>query len=114
MRVSEFRIESGLNCGGHAFASDGFMLGPILEEFKAKRDELSEAMFATYKPFILQKLGIDFTQAPAIDITVQGGIGRMKKINYYLIIIKWQEPVGELHFYSFPKQLQLMKHLKPP
>ena len=22
--VSEYRIESGLNCGGHAFASDGF------------------------------------------------------------------------------------------
>ena len=31
--VSEFRIESGLNCGGHAFATDGSLLGPILEEF---------------------------------------------------------------------------------
>src|SRR5690606_5648422 len=28
--VSEFRIESGLNCGGHAFATDGLLLGPIL------------------------------------------------------------------------------------
>lgn len=87
--VSEFRIESGLNCGGHAFASDGFMLGPILEEFKAKRDELSEAMFATYKPFILHKLGIDFTQAPAIDITVQGGIGTHEEdqllLDYYQV-----------------------------
>src|SRR5665811_1965826 len=27
--VSEFRIESGLNCGGHAFATDGYLLGPI-------------------------------------------------------------------------------------
>lgn len=26
--VSEFRIESGLNCGGHAFATDGYLLGP--------------------------------------------------------------------------------------
>ncbi|MGV3760851.1 MAG: hypothetical protein ACO1NT_00075, partial [Parapedobacter sp.] len=25
--VSEFRIESGLNCGGHAFVSDGMLLG---------------------------------------------------------------------------------------
>ncbi|MFT7427062.1 MAG: hypothetical protein ACI9O5_003021, partial [Algoriphagus sp.] len=32
--VSEFRIESGLNCGGHAFATDGFLIGTILEEFK--------------------------------------------------------------------------------
>jgi hypothetical protein len=31
--VSEFRIESGLNCGGHAFATEGYLLGPILEEF---------------------------------------------------------------------------------
>ncbi|MEI7735899.1 MAG: hypothetical protein WCI49_10555, partial [Ferruginibacter sp.] len=28
--VSEFRIESGLNCGGHAFATDGLLLGPIM------------------------------------------------------------------------------------
>src|SRR5690606_20931768 len=34
--VSEFRIESGLNCGGHAFATEGYLLGPILEEFKQK------------------------------------------------------------------------------
>ena len=36
--VSEFRIESGLNCGGHAFATDGYLMGPILEEFKNKRE----------------------------------------------------------------------------
>ena len=35
--ISEFRIESGLNCGGHAFATDGYLLGPILEEFRQKR-----------------------------------------------------------------------------
>ena len=35
--VSEYRVESGLNCGGHAFASDGFLLGSILEEFKNKK-----------------------------------------------------------------------------
>jgi len=38
--VSEYRIESGLNCGGHAFASDGYLLGPILEEFKLNKDAL--------------------------------------------------------------------------
>ena len=35
--VSEYRIESGLNCGGHAFATDGYLIGPILEEFKTSR-----------------------------------------------------------------------------
>ena len=32
--VSEYRIESGLNCGGHAFATKGLLLGPILDEFQ--------------------------------------------------------------------------------
>ena len=35
--VSEYRIESGLNCGGHAFATQGYLLGPILAEFKNHR-----------------------------------------------------------------------------
>lgn len=30
--VSEFRVESGLNCGGHAFATEGYLLGPILSD----------------------------------------------------------------------------------
>ena len=41
--VSEYRIESGLNCGGHAFATDGFLMGPILEEFKSHRNEIGRA-----------------------------------------------------------------------
>ena len=32
--VSEYRIESGLNCGGHAFATDGILLGPILDDWR--------------------------------------------------------------------------------
>src|ERR1017187_10073495 len=46
--VSEFRIESGLNCGGHAFATEGYLLGPILEEFKLKRQELVDTLFEIY------------------------------------------------------------------
>ena len=34
--VSEHRIESGLNCGGHAFGQGGNLLGPILQDFKDK------------------------------------------------------------------------------
>ena len=35
--ISEYRIESGLNCGGHAFATDGYLMGPILAEFRDRR-----------------------------------------------------------------------------
>ncbi|WP_421800567.1 hypothetical protein [Haliscomenobacter sp.] len=77
--VSEFRIESGLNCGGHAFASDGFLLGPILEEFKSKRQELTDGIFELYKTAINQKLGRELSQSPAVDITVQGGIGTFEE-----------------------------------
>ena len=77
--VSEFRVESGLNCGGHAFASDGFLLGPILEEFKSKRQELIEGIFELYKTAISQKLGRELSQSPAVDITVQGGIGTFEE-----------------------------------
>lgn len=70
--VSEFRIESGLNCGGHAFATDGMLLGPILEEFKSKRDELTNTLFSLYT----QAPGsYPFNQPPPIRISVQGGIG---------------------------------------
>ncbi len=77
--VSEFRIESGLNCGGHAFASDGYLLGPILEEFKSKRQELTDGIFELYKTAIKQKLGRELSQSPAVDITVQGGIGTFRE-----------------------------------
>lgn len=87
--VSEFRIESGLNCGGHAFATDGYLLGPIMEEFKTKKDELSNAMFDTYKNVIQKKLGFEFTTPPEIDITVQGGIGTHEEdqmlLDYYKV-----------------------------
>jgi hypothetical protein len=53
--VAEFRVESGLNCGGHAFATEGLLLGPILEEFKQKRSELYEELFQIYEAALLAK-----------------------------------------------------------
>ncbi|MCX6190082.1 MAG: hypothetical protein NTW54_10890 [Bacteroidetes bacterium] len=73
--VSEFRIESGLNCGGHAFATDGFLLGPIMEEFKNNREVLANTIFDIYKLAIHKKTGLDFNHHPGIEISVQGGIG---------------------------------------
>ena len=43
--VSEYRIESGLNCGGHAFATDGLLMGPILNEFRENRQTLIDDTF---------------------------------------------------------------------
>jgi hypothetical protein len=73
--VSEFRIESGLNCGGHAFASDGYLLGPILEEFKNKKEELITILFGTYNQALQAKGKHTFDKAHRLKITVQGGIG---------------------------------------
>jgi hypothetical protein len=72
--VSEFRVESGLNCGGHAFATEGFLLGPILEEFKQKRREMVEELFIGYQQALVEK-GITCAEAPAQRLSVQGGIG---------------------------------------
>jgi hypothetical protein len=84
--ISEYRIESGLNCGGHAFATDGFLIGPILEEFKQKRVQLQEELFPLYQSALLEK-EIKIENVPAIKVTAQGGIGTAAEqeflIDYY-------------------------------
>ena len=81
--VSEFRIESGLNCGGHAFATEGFLLGPILEEFKIRRQEMVSELFALYQPGLLLK-GVHVNVAPQMRISVQGGIGTAEENEFLL------------------------------
>lgn len=81
--VAEFRIESGLNCGGHAFATEGFLLGPILHEFKANRLALSEELWAIYNAALQQK-NIYCTTKPIQKITAQGGIGTAAEHNHLL------------------------------
>ncbi|MBS1508546.1 MAG: hypothetical protein JSS79_18055 [Bacteroidetes bacterium] len=73
--VSEFRIESGLNCGGHAFATDGLLIGPILEEFKNKRNSLVQELFGLYNRALAEKGRRCHPSAPALSISFQGGIG---------------------------------------
>jgi hypothetical protein len=80
--VSEFRIESGLNCGGHAFATDGSLLGPILEEFKSKKDELVNSLHALYYPAVKSKGREAFDTPHPISITVQGGIGTHEEAQF--------------------------------
>jgi hypothetical protein len=76
--ISEFRIESGLNCGGHAFPSHGYLLGPILEEFKTNRTSLLSELQQIYKS-ALQEKGISVPSSLPFRITVQGGIGTAKE-----------------------------------
>jgi len=78
LEVAEFRIESGLNCGGHAFASDGHLLPVLLQEFRDKRDQLVE----TFQPMIKSFYESEGREYPELSdeeitpkITVQGGIG---------------------------------------
>jgi hypothetical protein len=82
--VSEFRIESGLNCGGHAFATDGSLLGPILEEFRIRRNELKDSLHALYNPVMQQKGLATFPEPHPLKITVQGGIGTSEEANLLL------------------------------
>ena len=86
--VSEFRIESGLNCGGHAFATDGLLMGPILEEFTAKREDMRSELFEVYQQALEQK-GMAIKEIPRQRISVQGGIGTADEHNlltmYYRI-----------------------------
>jgi hypothetical protein len=81
--VSEFRIESGLNCGGHAFATDGYLLGPILEEFKEKKQAMLEELYQLYKTNLLAK-GFFNLIMPKQLLSVQGGIGTAAENDFLL------------------------------
>ena len=72
--VSEWRFESGLNCGGHAFATQGMLMGPILQEFKDRRKELAKKLFPLYEN-ALAKTGRHIDTPPPHRLTVQGGVG---------------------------------------
>jgi len=77
LEVSEYRIESGLNCGGHAFGSGGRLLSSILAEFKEKRAYLSTG-FRNQVAAYYEKKGWAYSQAQqtaGLRVTVQGGIG---------------------------------------
>ena len=82
--VSEFRIESGLNCGGHAFATDGLLLGPILEEFKLNRVALQFELFEICQKALLERAIPSFIHMPDMRITVQGGIGTSDENEFLL------------------------------
>ena len=95
--VSEYRIESGLNCGGHAFPADGYLLGPILEEFKNNKKSLTQTTFELYAEALKNK-NLRLPKAPPeIIITAQGGVGTAEEHcllldHYGLDSIGWGTP----------------------
>jgi len=82
--ASEFRIESGLNCGGHAFASKGFLLGVVLEEFKRKKNELLEKLLPMYAKGLSAKGEFAGKLPDDFRITVQGGVGTADEHSFLL------------------------------
>ena len=82
--VSEYRIESGLNCGGHAFATDGYLMGPILEEFRKNRQELIQTTHGIVTEALKNKnRPVPPTPLP-IKITAQGGVGTAEEHQFLL------------------------------
>ncbi|TYP94798.1 hypothetical protein LX73_0087 [Fodinibius salinus] len=77
LEVFEYRIESGLNCGGHAFPSDGHLMPSLLREFREKRDQLTKAVQPLIKKYYKKNADgfSDNWEITEPRLTVQGGIG---------------------------------------
>lgn len=100
LEIAEFRIESGLNCGGHAFVSDGHLLPVLLKDFREKRDQLVE----TFRPMIQSFYESNGWEDRLVGqkvaeprITVQGGIGtngEMRRLteDYQMDATGWGSP----------------------
>jgi len=95
--VSEYRIESGLNCGGHAFATDGFLLGPILEQFKQDKELLISSVYDLLSSALSAKNRIVPTTVLPLKLTAQGGVGTTEEhiflmANYGIDSVGWGTP----------------------
>jgi hypothetical protein len=77
--VTEFRVESGLNCGGHAFPTNGLLVGPILEEFKIKKEELNSELLSMCNKALKESDRPTIPESTSVHITYQGGIGTVKE-----------------------------------
>ncbi|PKR81553.1 hypothetical protein CW751_03245 [Brumimicrobium salinarum] len=95
--VSEFRIESGLNCGGHAFSTNGMLLGPILAEFRDKKEDIFNELYPLFiKGLQLKNKNVPITK-PTIRLSAQGGVGTAEEqeflIQHYKIdSVGWGTP----------------------
>ncbi len=95
--VSEYRIESGLNCGGHAFATVGHLMGPILAEFRDKREMLTRSVHEILVQALERKNRPIPEKLLPLRITAQGGVGTAEEHqflmeHYQLDSVGWGTP----------------------
>jgi len=82
--VSEYRIESGLNCGGHAFATDGYLMGPILAQFRDCKEVMVEEIHNILIDALSYKKRYVPSSALPIKISAQGGVGTSEEHEFLL------------------------------
>jgi len=82
--VSEYRIESGLNCGGHAFATDGYLMGPILAEFRDNKAVLIASVRSVLDDALARKEFVIPEGEIPLKITAQGGVGTGEEHQFLL------------------------------
>jgi len=82
--VSEYRIESGLNCGGHAFATDGYLMGPIMAEFRDNKQAYIEEIHDILIPALVNKGRQVPQQNLPLKITAQGGVGTAEEHQFLI------------------------------
>lgn len=82
--VSEYRIESGVNCGGHAFPTNGILFGPILDEFKNNRQLLFDTCIEIYRTALQKKDLLQPAETPELKVTAQGGVGTSEEHDFLL------------------------------
>ena len=82
--VSEYRIESGVNCGGHAFPTNGILFGPILQEFKENKKKLFDTCIELYKTALEKKEHVQPAETPELKVTAQGGVGTTEEHDFLL------------------------------
>jgi hypothetical protein len=119
LEVYEFRLESGLNCGGHAFPCNGNLLPCHLRDFKEKRQLLT----TEFRPLIqkyYKSMGWKYPE-PALNsrplITAQGGIGTHGEVrrlmeDFRIDLTGWASPfllVPEATRVDVPTR-ELLKH----
>ncbi len=95
--ISEFRVESGLNCGGHAFPTQGLLMGPILDAFRQNKSTLIEQNYSLYVQTLKAQNRNVPEQPPTTHISFQGGVGthlehRFLLNHYQLNSVGWGSP----------------------
>lgn len=95
--VTEFCVESGLNCGGHAFATDGTLMGPNLQGFYDNRNTLYAEIKSLYDD-TLRSMNRTVPSRPLdMQFTAQGGVGTAEEHSfllnhYHLNSVGWGSP----------------------